>query len=73
MPYLLLYHIILSRYGYREYIKNKDVTLLNFIEWKEKIAYFLEENAEKIVEKLKILIDWYFFKNKGHILKKVNF
>ena len=57
MPYLLLYHIILSKYGYREYIKNKDVTLLNFIEWKEKIAYFLEENAEKIVEKLKILID----------------
>lgn len=54
MPYLFLYQITLSRYGYREYINNKDVRFLNFIEWKENIAYFLEENAEKIVKKLKI-------------------
>ena len=53
MPYLFLYQIILSRYGYKEYIISQDVKFLNFIEWKENIAYFLEENAEKIVKKLK--------------------
>lgn len=53
MPYLLLHQIILSRYGYIEYIKNGDEELLSFIKWKEKIAYFLEENAKEIVKKLK--------------------
>lgn len=53
MPYLLLYQIILSRYGYIEYIKNGDEELLSFIKWKEKIAYFLEENTKEIVKKLK--------------------
>ena len=55
MPYLFLYQIILSRYGYREYIMSQDVKFLNFIKWKENIAYFLEEHAEKIVKKHNII------------------
>lgn len=54
MPYLFLYQIILSRYGYREYIYSQEKKFMDFIEWKENIAYFLEENAEKIVKKLKM-------------------
>jgi len=54
MPYLFLYQIVLSKYGYMEYIENKDEEIKNFIKWKENITYFLEENAQKIVKRLKI-------------------
>jgi len=57
MPYLLLCHFILSKYGYLEYIysNHNNNELINFIILKDNICKFLEENAQKIIEKLKII------------------
>lgn len=54
MPYLFMYQILISRYGYKEYLQNRDEKLIEFIEWKENITYFLEKNADTIVKKLKL-------------------
>ncbi len=48
MPYLFLYQIITSNYRYQEYLETKDIKYLKFMEWKENMSYFLEENASKI-------------------------
>lgn len=56
MPYLLLYHFIISKYGYLEYIySDNNNEFIEFIILKDNICKFLEENAQKITEKLKIL------------------
>lgn len=53
MPYLFLYQIIISRYGYKEYLQSKDKKLIDYIKWKDDILFFLEHNADAIVKKIK--------------------
>jgi len=55
MPYLLLTHFVLSKYGYIECVyNNRDKEdIIKYILWKDKICKFLEENAVKMTEKLK--------------------
>lgn len=55
MPYLLLAHFALSKYGYIECIFNNNdkEELIKYVLWKDKICDFLEENANKMTEKLK--------------------
>ena len=50
MPYLLLYQILTSNYRYQEYLETKDEKYLKFMEWKETMSIFLEENASKLSE-----------------------
>ena len=48
MPYLFLYQILTSNYRYQKYLETNNQKYLDFIEWKENMSYFLEENASKI-------------------------
>ena len=55
MPYLLLTHFVLSKYGYIECVYNNGdkEDIIKYILWNDKICKFLEENAVKMTEKLK--------------------
>lgn len=64
MPYLFLYQILISRYGYKEYLQSKDKKLIDYIKWKDNILFFLENNADAIVKKIKMCYNQTVNKNK---------
>lgn len=55
MPYVFLYHLTTSKYGYMEYVLNDSnkQDIFNFVMWKDNISMFLEKNAHTISEKVK--------------------